>query len=62
MMPMVLVIARARQEGCCCDVMIYGFCGLVMLGCLDFILYLGFTSVFPLLSIFSYFGVIFVHF
>jgi hypothetical protein len=48
MMLEVLVLARARQEGPCCDVMISGFCVLVLLGCLSFLLYLGFAGVFLL--------------
>jgi hypothetical protein len=47
MMLGVLVLAGARQEGPCYDVMVFGFCGLVMMGCLGFLLYLGFAGVFP---------------
>jgi hypothetical protein len=56
---MDFVLPGARLEGPCSDEMICGFCGLVMLGCLGFHLYLGFTGVFPLLYFFL-FGLLFV--
>jgi hypothetical protein len=62
MMPGVLVIVGVRQKGHCCNVMVSGFCRLVMLGCLGFLLFLGFVGVFPSFSIFSCFGVIFIYF
>jgi hypothetical protein len=62
MMPGVLVLAGARQEGPCSDIIVSGFCGLVLLGCLDFLLFLGFAGVFPLFPLFSYFSVIFIYF
>jgi hypothetical protein len=39
MMPGVLVQVGARQEGACCDVIVSEFCGLVLLGCLGFLLF-----------------------
>jgi hypothetical protein len=72
MMQGVLVLAGARQEGPYFDVIVSGFCGLVMLECLCFLLYLGFVGVFPLFPLFffcffffffpSCFGVLFVYF
>jgi hypothetical protein len=55
MMQGVLVLAGARQEGPYFDVIVSGFCGLVMLECLCFLLYLGFVGVFPLFHIFFFF-------
>jgi len=55
MMQGVLVLAGARQEGPYFDVIVSGFCGLVMLECLCFLLYLGFVGVFPLGVLFVYF-------
>jgi hypothetical protein len=55
MMQGVLVLAGARQEGPYFDVIVSGFCGLVMLECLCFLLYLGFVGVFPLFPIFFFF-------
>jgi hypothetical protein len=55
----------ARLEGPCCDVIVFGFCRLVMLGCLGFLLYLGFAGVFPLFPLFFFFfgfDVFFVYF
>jgi hypothetical protein len=43
------------------NVMVFGFCGLVILRCLGFLLYLGFAGVFPSLF-FSCFGVLFINF
>jgi hypothetical protein len=56
MMPGVLVLVGVRQVGTCCDVIVSGFCGLVLLGCLGFLLFLGFASVFPLFPLFSCLG------
>jgi hypothetical protein len=36
MMLGVLVLARARQEGPCCDVMFSEFCGLILVGVFRF--------------------------
>jgi hypothetical protein len=51
----ILVLAEARQEGPYFDVIVSRFYGLVMLGCLGFLLYLGFTGVFTLFPIFFLF-------
>jgi hypothetical protein len=62
MMPGVLVLAGARQEGLYCDVIVSRFCGLVMLGCLGFHLFLV-SRVFFLSSLFlSFFIFIFYFF
>jgi hypothetical protein len=56
MMPGVLVLVGVRQVGTCCDVIVSGFCGLVLLCCLGFLLFLGFAGVFFFLStLFSFF-------
>jgi hypothetical protein len=48
-------------EGHQCDVIVSGFCGLVLLGCLGFLLFLGFTGVFPLFPLFFLFWCPFVY-
>jgi hypothetical protein len=62
MMQGVLVLAGARQEGPYFDVIVSGFCGLVMLECLCFLLYLGFVGVFPLFPPFFWFWGVFYFF
>lgn len=47
MMLGVLVLAKARQEGPCCDVMFSGFCGLVPVGVFEFPPVFGFCEFFP---------------
>jgi hypothetical protein len=55
MMTGVLVLVGARQEGPCFDVIVFGFCGLVLLECFGFFLYLGFAGVFSFLPSFFMF-------
>lgn len=63
MMLGVLVLVKERQESPFCDVLFFGISGLVLVGCLGFLLFLGFAgSVFFLSSFFSCFGVLFVYF
>jgi len=63
MMLRVLVLAGARQECPCCDVMVSGFCGLVLVGVFGFHSVFVFCRCFFIFSLFfSCFGVLFVYF
>jgi hypothetical protein len=62
MMLEVLVLAGARQECPCCDVMVSEFCGLVPVGVFGFHSVFGFCGYFFFFLTFSCFGVLFVYF
>jgi hypothetical protein len=50
----VLVLAKARQEGLCCDVLFSGFCGLVPVRVLGFPLVFGVLRVMFSLFLFHF--------
>jgi hypothetical protein len=51
-MPGVLILVGERQDGTCCDVIVSGFCGLVLVGLFGFPPVFGFCGCFSSLPSF----------